>query len=303
MFNLPLYTINLSCCKMPPENDIADVWRENILGILKFINMGRTGAKGYVKDKNGNPLRNARIKVKGGEREYRVTKNLGFFHVVVPQGSSQLEVICENFTTRTINVNYGEQIVDLKDIILEPDTSGKVQKHYSVSGFVVDDKGTPIIDAEIGVKGNWRKQAYTNKFGEFEMSDINEDNPILTVKAHGYKKSEKLVAMNLVGTTKNVIFKLVESQDDMGLTNLLFIFFICITILFSVVCVTCCAINGCNFKCGCCGKETRGRLMDNYKFSLLTRKKQKNELFADDVYGDDSEEEEELFNPMKSRGT
>lgn len=302
MFNLPLYTINLSCCKMPQESDIADVWREHIHGILKFINMGRTGVKGYVKDKFGNPLRNARVKVKGSEREHKVTKNLGFFHVVIPQGSSQLEVMCDNFTTRVINVNYGEQVVDLKEIVLEPDTSGKSQKHYDVSGFVVDDKGTPIKDAEIGVKGNWRKQAYTNALGEFDMNDINEDNPILTVNAQGYKKSEKLVAMNLVGTTKNVIFKLVESQDDMGLSNLLFIFFVCITILFSVVCVTCCAINGCNYKCGCCGDETKGKFMNNYKFSLLTRKKQKNELFADDVYGDDSEEEEELFNPMKSRG-
>lgn len=305
MFNLPLYSINLSCCKMPLESEIADVWRENIHSILKFINLGRTGVKGYVKDQNGNPLRNARVKVNGSGREYNVSKNLAFFHVLIPKGSSRIEIIADNFTTKFINVNYGEDTIDLKNITLELDTSvKKIVKHYEVSGFVVDDTGKPIENAEIGVKGNWRKQAYTNKLGEFDMSDINEDSPVLTVKAHGYKKSEKLVAMNQQGLTKNVIFKLTESDDDMGFTNLLFIFFICLTILFSVVCITCCAVNGFNYSCeSCCGSETRGRLMDNYKFSLLTKKNKNNlELFADDVYGDDSEEEEELFNPMASRG-
>lgn len=302
MFNLPLYSINLSCCKMPLEEEIADVWREHINSIVKFVNLGRTGVKGYVKDQHGNPLREARVKVKGSGREIKVSKNLGFFHVLVPKGSSELEVTCDNFITKTVPVNYGDKIVDLKTILLEPDTTPKkTVKHHEVSGFVVDDTGKPIKDAEIGVKGNWRKQAYTNNLGEFVMSDINEDNPILTVNAHGYKKSEKLVAISLQGTAKNVIFKLVESEDDMGLSNLLFIFFICLTILISVVCVTCCAINGCNVPCTCCDKNSTGRFVDNYKFSLLTRKKNK-ELFEDDIYGDDSEEEEELFNPMASRG-
>lgn len=312
MFSLPLYTINLSCCKMPSEKDIADIWRENIERILKFINLGRSGVKGFVRDQHGNPLRNARVKVSGSQREYKVSKNLAFFHVLIPKGSCQLEIICDNFTTKLIDINFSKEILDLKEIILQSGTSQKSSssssngKHYSVSGYVVDQNGTPIDKAEIGVKGNWRKQAYTNKVGQFEMDEIDIEEPTLTVNAQGFKRSEKLVTMKLEGMTKNVIFKLSESDDNMGFSNLLFIFFICITILFSVVCVTCCAINGFSFTCplgNCFGtKESRRHLMDNYKFSLLTRKTKKDVLFHDDVYGDDSDEEEELFNPVSLRG-
>ncbi|KAG5682478.1 hypothetical protein PVAND_011829 [Polypedilum vanderplanki] len=298
MFSLPLYSINLSCCKMPPENEIADVWRENIERILKFVNLGRKGVRGFVKDEQGSPIRNARVKVVGSEREYKVSKNLGFFHVLVPKGTCQLQFFSDNFTTKMININYEDGILDLKNITLQMDSVNNKNKKYNVSGYVVDENGTPIKKAEIGIKGNWRKQVFTNDVGQFEMENINDENPILTVNAQGFKKSEKLVKMNLVGTTKNIIFKLSQSDEDMGFKNLLFIFFICTLILLTVVCITCCAINGCNMPCNCCNEENSRHLTENYKFSLLTRKTKKDVLFPDEIYGDDSEEEEELFNPV-----
>jgi carboxypeptidase D len=308
MFNLPLYSINLSCCKMPSESDIADVWRENIDRILKFINLGRTGVVGYVKDRNHNPLRNARVRILGSTREYRVSKNLAHFHALVPNGGSRLEISCENFTTKVVDVLYNEKtVVNLKDIVLEVGTSIKQKGNsYDIKGYVVDETGRPIEKAEIGIKGNWRKQEYTNSVGQFVMTGIDNENPVVTVKKHGFKESEKLIAIKVDGTSKDIIFKLAPSDDDMGLSNLLFIFFICTLILISVVCITCCAVSGCNIECPlfgkCFGNDPRRHLMENYKFSLLSRRTRKDELFPDETYGADSEEEEELFNPIKLRG-
>lgn len=303
MFNLPLYSINLSCCKMPLENEIADIWRENIERILKFINLGRSGATGYVKDGNGSPIRHAKVKVVGSSREQKVTSNLGFFRVLVPNGRGELEIKADNFTSRTINYNYEDSMIKINDITLIASTSARLESHYDVSGYVVDENGKPIEKAEIGIKGNWRRQSYTNNVGQFEMKNISEESPVLTVKAYGFKQSEKIVNMKLEGINRNIIFKLSKSDDDMGLGNLLFIFFVCITILISVVCVTCCAMSGCNgMGCNCCEGGGASHLMDNYKFSLLTKKSKPNVLFAEDVYGNDSDEEEELFNPVSIKG-
>jgi carboxypeptidase D len=301
MYNmkLPFYSINLGCCKMPLESEIADIWREKLEKFLKFINLARTGVKGFVKDHNGNPLRNAKIVVKGSNRVYNVSKNLAFFHVIVPTGQCELQVTCDNFTTKIVGIQAGNNIVNLNEVILEPDTTVETVKHYDISGFVTDDEGTPVQNAEIGIKDNWNKKAFTNHVGQFEMKDINAESVVLTVKANGFMNSEKLVMMNLKGTTKNIIFKLAASDEDMGFRNLLFIFFICISILCSVVCVTFFAINGCSASCPCMGwfsKENSRHLTENYKFSLLTKKSNKRPtLFEDDVYGDD--EEEELFSP------
>lgn len=303
MFSIPLYSINLACCKMPLENEIADIWRENVEGILKFINLGRSGLTGYIKDEQGSPIRHAKVKVVGSSRDQKVTSNLGFFHVLVPNGRGELEIKADNFTSRTIKFNYEDTMIKINDITLKKDTSTHVVSHYDVSGYVVDESGKPIAKAEIGIKGNWRMQTYTNNVGQFEMKNISEDSPVLTVKAYGHKQSEKLVNLKLEGINKNVIFKLSKSDDDMGLNNLLFIFFICLSILISVVGVTCCAMTGCaGMGCNCCEGGNASHLMENYKFSLLTKKTKSDALFADDVYGDDTDEEEELFNPVSLKG-
>lgn len=303
MFNIPLYSINLSCCKMPLENEIADIWRENIERILKFVNLGRSGVTGYVKDESGNPVRYAKVKVIGNSREQNVTSNLAFFHVLVPNGRGELEIKADNFTSRTISFNFEDAMIKINDITLKAGTSGHTESRFDVSGYVVDENGKPIEKAEIGIKGNWRMQSYTNHVGQFEMKNISELMPVLTVKAYGFKQSEKVVNMKLEGINKNIIFKLSKSDEDMGLKNLFFIFFLCISILMSVTCVTCIAINGCSrLGCNWCEGGNASHLMENYKFSLLTKKTKRDVLFEDDVYGDDTSEEEELFNPVSLKG-
>lgn len=298
MMKLPFYSINLGCCKMPAENEIAEIWKENIEKFLKFIGTARTGVKGLVKDSSGNPLRNAKVVIKGNERVHNVTKNLAYFHILVPAGKCQVEISSEKYVTKTIGVNVINGIVDLAEVVLELGTNTKREKLYDITGFVTDESGSPVANAEVGIKGIWNKKAITNKVGQFEMSDVDDNNTILTVNAQGFKRSEKLVAMNLKGATKNILFRLSASdEDDMGFRNLLFIFGVCIAILASVVCVTFFAINGCSVSCPCfswCSRQRSRHLAENYKFSLLTKKTKRPTLFEDE-FGDD--EEEELFSP------
>ena len=298
MLKLPLYSINLSCCKMPAEKEIAEIWKGNLEKLLKFVNLATTGVKGFVKTSDGSPLRNAKIIVKGSELVHSVSKNLAYFHIIAPSGQCELKIICENYTSKSVGFNIiGDNLIELGDVILLPDTNLKTEKKYEISGFVTDDTGTPVEGAEIGIKEMWSKKAYTNHVGQFDMDNLllSGNSAIITVKAQGFTESRKLV--NLQETTKNIIFKLSVSDEDMGFNNLIFIFFVCIAILCSVVCLTFFAINGCTVTLPCAEwfSKRKGRhLNENYKFSLLSKKTKQPNLFEDE-YGDD--EEEELFSP------
>lgn len=301
-FHLPLFSVNLGCCKMPMEAKIAEIWREKIEVLKNFVNLVRIGVKGFVQDTHGNPLRDARILLKATKRVYKVSKNLAFFHIILPSsGSFVIEIICENFTTKTVEVVAGAKISDLDVIQLAADPNAKVLKHNEVSGYVTDENGRPVESAEIGIKDNWRKRVYSNRMGQFDMTDIDANDVVLTVNAQGYRKIEKYVALKEDGVAKNVIFKLLpDEESDMGFRNLIFVFGICIAIIVLVVCSVMVALNGCESTCPCCAIFTRRNknfLTETYKFSLLTRKTKKKTLFEDgDEYGD-SEEEEELFSP------
>lgn len=42
-FNVPMFSIGLDCCKMPTEDMIGQVWRDNIQSIMAFVEMANTG--------------------------------------------------------------------------------------------------------------------------------------------------------------------------------------------------------------------------------------------------------------------
>jgi hypothetical protein len=111
--------------------------------------------------------------------------------------------------------------------------------------------------------------------------------------------------LNPTGATKNIVFKLKAADNDMGLRNLLFIFFICILILTSVVCCTFFIVGGCQISCPCAQwfakkkNSSFGSSNKNYRFSLLTRKAKKTPLLFDDEF-DDDEAEDILFSPNLS---
>ncbi|XP_055606268.1 carboxypeptidase D-like [Uranotaenia lowii] len=120
LYKVPLFTLQVGCCKMPPEAEIATVWRQNLERMTNFLHLIDTGIKGYVRDVNGNPLRKAILKVRGNNLIYKVTPNLAHFRVVLPSGPMEIEFSCMNYTSRiqavTLNQN---QILDMGDIIMQ----------------------------------------------------------------------------------------------------------------------------------------------------------------------------------------
>jgi len=42
-YNVPMFYIGLDCCKMPSEDLIGQVWRDNLHSLVEFVNLANTG--------------------------------------------------------------------------------------------------------------------------------------------------------------------------------------------------------------------------------------------------------------------
>ncbi|XP_060759010.1 carboxypeptidase M isoform X3 [Neoarius graeffei] len=58
-------TLELSCCKFPPERDLPGLWEANKLALLAYMQQVHLGVKGQVLDSNGKPVQNASVEVQG----------------------------------------------------------------------------------------------------------------------------------------------------------------------------------------------------------------------------------------------
>ncbi|XP_058117990.1 carboxypeptidase D isoform X2 [Anopheles coustani] len=120
LYEVPLFTLQLGCCKMPTETSIATVWRQNLDRMRNFFRLVDTGIRGYVRDVAGNPLRRAILRVQGNKLIYKVTPNLAHFRIVLPSGSMNIEISCFNYTSRMVPISLNDnQILDLGDIVMQ----------------------------------------------------------------------------------------------------------------------------------------------------------------------------------------
>lgn len=117
-YKVPMFTLRVSCCKMPQDAEIAGVWRRNIHKVLNFLRLLETGVQGSVRDASTNePLRSATVTVNG--LTYAVTKNLALFKVVLPAGQYVLRVQNKGYGDVDKNVEVtANQLVTLGEVQL-----------------------------------------------------------------------------------------------------------------------------------------------------------------------------------------
>ena len=56
-------TLELSCCKYPPADELPQFWDDNRASLLQFLGEAHRGVKGFVKDENAIPIEGAAMKV------------------------------------------------------------------------------------------------------------------------------------------------------------------------------------------------------------------------------------------------
>ncbi|KAJ6651429.1 hypothetical protein lerEdw1_021002 [Lerista edwardsae] len=86
-------TLELSCCKYPPANELPSFWNDNKMALIEYMKQVHLGVKGRVLDTAGKPISGAIVEVKGREHicPYR-TKETGEYYLLLLPGIYELSV-------------------------------------------------------------------------------------------------------------------------------------------------------------------------------------------------------------------
>lgn len=207
-YQVPLFTIQLECCRMPPQDKIAQVWRRNIHRILNFLNLSESGVKGSIRTRQDQPIRNAIVTIKDTGLTKPVTKNLAHFRFILPAGMYELEVSSTDSKAKhTLKLTIVEgNVLDLGNILLDIEASGpaKVNAGHSapaelntliggkIAGFVLDEGNHPIAKAKIQLINIKNDVSNTSDYyGKFLLNNTPFGEITLLVTASGHATAKK----------------------------------------------------------------------------------------------------------------
>jgi len=128
-------TVEQSCCKYPRRQTLPDYWRLNKDSMLGYMQKVHTGFKGVVKDSNGNPLKDAVVKVQGISKNMAVSTSGEFWRVLEP-GTYMVSVEADGYqpAVKQIQVSSGPGA----NYAVYFDVSTKV-------GSFVDASNSPVV--------------------------------------------------------------------------------------------------------------------------------------------------------------
>lgn len=86
-------TLELSCCKYPKPDQLANEWRNNKRSLLEYMKQVHLGVKGLVTDLNRYPIRDAEILVEGIEQKPVRTTNRGEYWRLLKPGQYNIQAI------------------------------------------------------------------------------------------------------------------------------------------------------------------------------------------------------------------
>ncbi|XP_032361168.1 carboxypeptidase M [Etheostoma spectabile] len=103
-------TLEISCCKFPPVNQLPALWADNRKSLLAFIQQVHLGVKGRVFDGSGVPVQNAVVEVKGRTNmcPFRTDRHGEYYRLLLP-GNYSFTVTYpgHEVLTETLNVPHG----------------------------------------------------------------------------------------------------------------------------------------------------------------------------------------------------
>lgn len=209
-YQLPLFTLRVSCCQMPVESEIAAVWRHAIHRVLNFLRLVDTGVKGTIRDGSGAPVRDAIVSIADNSMHVPVTKNLAHFRFVLPAGQYVLRVSSKVLGMQSLPFNLIDgQTLDLSDIrlgqgaanekyrVAEPSGDGALQwsdtvRGATLTGLVLDTRNRPIKDAHVTLTNS--KSQSTNRtdyMGRYKLRGLPLGTITLQADAYGYQTATK----------------------------------------------------------------------------------------------------------------
>lgn len=211
-YHFPLYSLSVSCCKMPPQNAIATIWRQTIHKTLNILKLSETGVRGSIRNVEHEPIRSAVLKIIDNDLMKPVSKNMAYFRFILPAGQYELQINTTDAGAgiQTIPIRLTEgQILDLGNILIEQRTGEKYRKWNGqnigkaevktifggkIEGHVLDERNHPIQGAQIALIDS--KDKITNisdDNGRFELHATPFGTIMLKVDAYGHESATRFV--------------------------------------------------------------------------------------------------------------
>lgn len=127
-------TLELSCCKFPPEKELPGLWSQNRAALLAYMQQVHLGVKGQVLDGDGRPVQNALVEVEGRRNlcPFRTNQHGEYYRLLLP-GNYTFKVTFPGHQqlTETLSVPYG------------PDSSSALRHNFLLRGSPASTPATP----------------------------------------------------------------------------------------------------------------------------------------------------------------
>nr|XP_056703243.1 carboxypeptidase M [Euleptes europaea] len=79
-------TLELSCCKYPPKEELPSFWSDNKMALIEYIKQVHLGVKGRVLDKDEEPISDVIVETRGRRHvcPYRTNKDGEYYLLLLP---------------------------------------------------------------------------------------------------------------------------------------------------------------------------------------------------------------------------
>lgn len=112
-------TLEVSCCKYPPAQELPRYWEDNKMSLIKFLSEAHRGIHGFVMDDGGNPIEKVSLKIKSRDIGFQTTKYGEFWRILLP-GVYKLEAYADGFVPREIEFMVVNDHPTLLNVSLYP---------------------------------------------------------------------------------------------------------------------------------------------------------------------------------------
>lgn len=140
-YNVPIVTVRNSCCKMPRQEQLANVWRNSLKPLMSFLELIETGIEGTILGNTLNPLRHAVVTLKQFNRTFNVTRNLAYYKIMLPVGAYNVTFSANGFVNKKLLLKVKKGKLLYTDIVLE---SIDTARHSEVTLELVQENSRSI---------------------------------------------------------------------------------------------------------------------------------------------------------------
>ena len=130
-------TVELSCCKHPPQDNLLSEWENNQKSLIQYLLKVHQGFKGHVTDQNGKLLHNASIHVENINKAVKSTETGEYWRLLTPGQYviwAQYQQYKSERTSITITEATVQEIDFIVDTTIDPLDDNAIGRGRSFSG-------------------------------------------------------------------------------------------------------------------------------------------------------------------------